>query len=141
MKSHARIMAKIFMLSALLLLCVSCDPPNFVWPDKSLKIEKLKVDSPTEYDRWKEKRRAENSPQLVVGSAVVDLTPKRGRGYYIAGYAPNKRSNGVITPVTARVFFIDDGKTSLALVGTDFIGLMNDRIWDARHKLSRSGRS
>jgi len=139
MKSHARVMAKIFMLLALLLLCVSCDPPNFVWPDKSLKIEKLKVDSPTEYDRWKEKRRAENSPQLIVGSAVVDLTPKRGRGYYIAGYAPNKRSNGVITPVTARVFFIDDGKTSLALVGTDFVGLMNDRIWDARHKLSRSG--
>jgi len=139
MKSHAGHMAILFAAVMLLSLCISCDPPNFVWPDKLTNIEKINVDSPTEYDHWKEMRRAQKDPQLIVGSAVVDLTPKRGKGYYIAGYGPNKRSNGVVTPVTARVLFMDDGQTSLALVGTDFVGLMNDRIWDARHKLSRSG--
>ena len=139
MNTPAGFLLKTVSVFILLSLCISCDPPNFVWPDKLTDIQKLNVDSPTEYDRWKEMRRAQKNPQLIVGSAVVDLTPKRGKGYYIAGYSPNKRSNGVETPVTARVLFLDDGHTSLALVGTDFVGLMNDRIWAARHKLSRAG--
>ncbi len=126
----------VFLLS---LFMLSCDPPHFIWPDKSIKLNKVTLDGPTEYDNWKKIRRLGKNPGLIVGAAKVDLTPKRSKGQYIAGYMPNKRSNGLGGPITGRVLFIDDGKTSLALVSVDFIGLMNDRVWDIRHKLSRQG--
>lgn len=54
---------------------------------------------------------------------------------WIAGFHNNKPANGIHDDLWARSMIIDDGKTRLAIVSIDAIGLMNDDIIDIRNML------
>ncbi len=112
------------------------DPPNFTWPDKLPELPVVDVPDRTPYDAWKEWRLAQNSREMIVGAKVIDITPLREKGYWIAGYSANKPSRGAKGRITARILFFDDGRQSLAMVSCDVVGLMNDRIWNIRKRLS-----
>ena len=89
------------------------------------------------YDNFRNLRKAESNPELIVGAAVVDLTPVRETGVWIAGYMPNKRSTGIDTPISGRILYLDDGRRAVAIVSLDFIGLMRTDIDAVRARLTR----
>ena len=123
-------------MSIALLVSGCGDPPNFTWPDKLPELPAVDVPDRTPYDAWKEWRLAQKSHELIVGAKVVDITPLREKGYWLAGYSANKPSRGAKGRITARILFLDDGRQSLAMVSCDTVGLMNDRIWNIRKRLS-----
>ncbi len=126
--------------AALLLLflpLLSCDPPNFAWPETIPDVKIPEGDGPAAFDRWKEARLAETNPVLVAGAAKVDLTPKDWRKIFIAGYSPNKRAAGIGGEISGRVMLFDDGVNTLVLVSTDFVGYPNERVWDVRRRVSK----
>ena len=55
--------------------------------------------------------------------------------YWIAGFDQQRAANGVHDDVWARVIVFDDGKTRLALVSLDAIGLRHDDIVEVREKI------
>jgi hypothetical protein len=61
---------------------------------------------------------------LQVGVAMADITPDNPVNVLMAGYDDRKStSTGVHDPITARCLLINDGKSVVALVSLDFIGL------------------
>lgn len=56
------------------------------------------------------------------GAAKRDLTPKLDKPVFIAGFGNNRTATGVHDPVWARCLVINDGKSTVAFVGLDFIG-------------------
>lgn len=58
---------------------------------------------------------------IRVGSATVKVDPPNGT--FLAGYDPNRRSTGIHDSIFAKAAFFDDGKTPIALVVVDCIGL------------------
>ncbi len=139
---QARLFNVAFISAILVFLGVvalsACDPPNFTWPETIPDVKPVKAQGPSAFDRWKARRLAASSPSLVAGAAMVDLTPANPHGTYIAGYMPNKKAAGVGMPITGRVLLLDDGRNTLVLVNLDFVGLMNDRIWDMRGRVSKT---
>jgi len=105
-----------------------------------------------------------NSPQLNAGFAAFPITPEvpdrwtdkngdaeyrpkdgdtftdgNGNGVFdpvwIAGFSNSRAANGIHDELWARTMVIDDGKTRLAIVALDAIGIMNDDIIDVRKKI------
>ncbi len=60
---------------------------------------------------------------LVAGVREVDITPY-DRKAWIAGFGPGRKSRGVISPVTARVVYLHDGREPVVMVALDAVGLM-----------------
>mgnify|MGYP001773737476 CR=1 FL=1 len=57
------------------------------------------------------------------GAAKRDVTPPLDRPVFIAGFGDNRTATGVHDPIWVRCLAISDGKTNVALVGVDVIGL------------------
>ena len=86
-------------------------------------------------DRWNDKNNnAEYEPDK--GDTFTD---GNGNGVFdpvwIAGFSNSRAANGVHDDLWARTMVIDDGKTRLAIVVLDAIGLMNDDIIDVRNRI------
>ena len=64
---------------------------------------------------------------LSVGFAEVDVTPKldAGRPVYLAGFGHNRKATKVHDPIMARAVVLSDGKTKVALVSVDVVGLFH----------------
>src|SRR5215210_1673274 len=64
---------------------------------------------------------------LAVGFAEADVTPKLdpAKPIYIAGFGHNRKATKVHVPITARAVVLSDGKTKVALVAVDVVGLFN----------------
>ncbi|MGQ9621288.1 MAG: hypothetical protein ACUVTX_09945, partial [Bacteroidales bacterium] len=54
---------------------------------------------------------------------------------WIAGFGQGRAANGIHDDLWARTMIIDDGKTRLAIVALDAIGLMNNEIIDIRKQI------
>lgn len=65
---------------------------------------------------------------LKAGAAAVKITPSLERTVYIAGYNQNRVAESVHDDLWARALVLDDGKSRLAVVSCDLIGLSNFRI-------------
>ncbi len=67
------------------------------------------------------------------------FTDGNGNGVFdpvwIAGFSNSRAANGIHDELWARTMIVDDGKTRLAIVSLDAIGLMNDNIIDIREML------
>jgi len=125
-------------LTFLTIFLASCaTPPTFTWPENIPEIKQAENLGATPFDEWKDARLQLENPSLVAGAAIVDLTPPNPRSTYIAGYMPNKKAKGVAGPITGRILVLDDGKQTFITIGLDFVGYMNDRVWDTRHKISK----
>lgn len=57
------------------------------------------------------------------GAAKRDVTPSLDRPTFIAGFGNNRTATGIHDPIWARCLVISDGKTNVAFVGVDIIGL------------------
>ncbi len=69
---------------------------------------------------------------LRAGAATVKITPSLNRPVYIAGYASNRVADRVQDDLWIRVLVLDDGKTRMAVVACDLIGLSNYRVRELR---------
>jgi hypothetical protein len=70
---------------------------------------------------------------LQVGVAMADITPDNPVNVDMAGYDNRKsKSTGVHDPITARCMVINDGKSVVALVSLDFIGLFMKHVEDMK---------
>lgn len=57
------------------------------------------------------------------GASKRDVTPSLDRPVFIAGFGNNRTAVAVHDPIWVRCLLISDGKTNVAFVGVDFIGL------------------
>ncbi len=60
---------------------------------------------------------------LQVGVAMADITPDNPTNVYLEGYTDLRLSTGVHDSLTARCLLINDGKTIVAMVSLDLVGL------------------
>lgn len=74
--------------------------------------------------------------RFVAGAAAVAVVPDNVVGIRLAGFDLDRRSTGMIDPPFVRALYVCDGRTALALVCGDFIGLMNP---DIRRMCKRAG--
>lgn len=75
---------------------------------------------------------------LRVGFAEVDITPELGkRPVYLAGFGQDRKATKVHDPITARAVFLadPDGRTKVALVSVDVVGLFLPTVERVREKL------
>jgi hypothetical protein len=72
---------------------------------------------------------------LRAGMAAVKITPSVARTVYIAGYNNNRIAESVHDDLWARALVLDDGRTRMALVGCDLIGLSNSRVRKIRQRV------
>lgn len=56
---------------------------------------------------------------------------------WIAGFGNSRAANGIHDDLWARAMVIDDGKTRLAIVSLDIIGMMNNDVIDLRGRISK----
>lgn len=64
--------------------------------------------------------------KLTVGFAEIDVTPKvgeKGKPVYLAGFGHNRKATGVNDPLYARAVVLADGKSKIAIVSVDVVGL------------------
>jgi hypothetical protein len=105
-----------------------------------------------------------NNPELFAGFAALPITPEvpdrwtdkdgdaeynpkngdtftdgNGNGIFdpvwIAGFGNGRAANGIHDDLWARTIVLDDGKTRLAIVVLDAIGLFNDDVIDIRRRI------
>lgn len=57
--------------------------------------------------------------------------------YWIAGFHSKRAANGIHDPLWARTMVIDDGKSRVAIVVIDAIGLFHDQTIEIRERLSK----
>lgn len=126
-----------FAAIVVMFLFCCATPPTFTWPENIPEVKQVETQPLTPFDKWKDARLKLENPKLVAGSAIVDLTPPNPTAIHIAGYMPNKKAKGVAGPITGRILVLDDGKQTFITIGLDFVGYMNDRIWQTRHKISK----
>lgn len=93
------------------------------------------VITPQVPDRWVDK----NNNARYEPKKGDTFTDGNGNGVFdpvwIAGFHSNKPANGIHDDLWARTMIIDDGKTRVAIVSIDAIGLMNDDVIDIRKML------
>ena len=86
-------------------------------------------------DRWIDK----NGDEKYNPKDGDTFTDGNGNGVFdpvwIAGFSNSKAANGIHDDLWARTMIIDDGKTRIALVVLDAIGLMSDNIIDIRQMI------
>ena len=74
--------------------------------------------------------------RLTVGFAEADITPKLSEGpVFLAGFGQNRQATRIQDPIMARAVVLGDGKTRLALVSVDLIGLFYPVVERIRQKL------
>src|SRR5262245_50512637 len=75
---------------------------------------------------------------LEVGFGEADVTPKvepKGKPVYLAGFGHNRKATGVNDPLHARAVVFRDGKTKVAIVSVDVVGLFNEFVQQVRKHL------
>jgi hypothetical protein len=80
--------------------------------------------------------RAKGRTALRAGAAAVKITPSLERTVYIAGYSNNRVADSVHDELWARALVLDDGKTRMAVVVCDLIGLSNYRVKHIRERIT-----
>ncbi|MGV3721232.1 MAG: neutral/alkaline non-lysosomal ceramidase N-terminal domain-containing protein [Actinomycetota bacterium] len=78
---------------------------------------------------------APTAPALRAGAAAVKITPSLTRPVYIAGYENNRLAESVHDDLWARALVLDDGKTRMAVVSCDLVGLTNQRVRKFRDRI------
>ncbi len=78
---------------------------------------------------------AGEKPVLKVGAAAVKITPSLTRTVYIAGYNNNRPAESVHDDLWARALVLDDGRTRMAMVVCDLVGLSNYRVREIRKQI------
>ncbi len=78
----------------------------------------------------------EEKPQLEVGLAEVDITPRLGgKPVYLAGFGHNRIATGVHDPLFTRAIVVRHGQQKLALVSIDVVGFFLDEVKKVREQL------
>jgi hypothetical protein len=126
-------MKRLFLVLAMTVGFSSCLPWDFRYDPK---WDYPVYPRSTPFDRFKAARLAEKSPVVVAGAGKADITPPKKKGVYMAGYQSNRRSTGVLDPLSARCALVDDGRETVVFVSVDLIGLFYDDIADVRHLVS-----
>jgi len=75
------------------------------------------------------------APHLQAGAAAVKITPSLTRPVYIAGYELNRPAESVHDDLWARALVLDDGKTRMAVVALDLVGVSNQRVAKFRQRI------
>lgn len=72
---------------------------------------------------------------IKAACAEIDISPHNKKGVKMAGFAPNKKSIGMMHPLKAGFLYLTDGKEEVCFVTLDLIGLsllhtsrMRDRV-------------
>jgi hypothetical protein len=80
---------------------------------------------------------ADEGPTLRVGFHEADITPEVGAGrpVWIAGYGWGREATGVHDRLFARCVVLGDGKTTIALVSVDLVGLQYPEVERIREAL------
>ncbi|CAN5216765.1 hypothetical protein BH10PLA2_BH10PLA2_28580 [soil metagenome] len=82
--------------------------------------------------------RAKDGPgNLQVGIGEVDITPAiaKDKPVYMAGFGQNRIATGVLDPLMARAIVFADGKTTVAMVSLDLVGLSYGNSLSIRKRL------
>ena len=80
----------------------------------------------------------QSAKDLQVGVAMADITPDNPVGVQLVGYGNNQRlSTGAHDPLTARCMVLNDGKSVVALVSLDLIGVFMRHIEDMKQMIVR----
>jgi len=74
--------------------------------------------------------------ELRAGAAAVRITPSLQRTVFIAGYENNRVAQSVQDDLWARALVLDDGRTRLAIVACDLIGLSHSRVRKIRQRIT-----
>jgi hypothetical protein len=75
-------------------------------------------------------------PSLRAGFGEVDVTPALdGKPVFLAGFGKDRKATRVHDPLMARAVVLDDGKTKIALVSVDIVGLSRESVERARRQL------
>ena len=81
-------------------------------------------------------RAAEPATVLQVGFGERNISPAVGKApVYMAGFGKNRTATGVHDPLMARAIVLTDGKTKIALVPADVVGLFHPFIEQVRKRL------
>lgn len=75
---------------------------------------------------------------LEVGFGERDITPKvdpKGKPVYLAGFGKNRKATGVHDPLFARAVVFRDGKSKVAIVSVDVVGLFLESAERIRKQL------
>ena len=74
---------------------------------------------------------------LQVGFAEVDITPaiSKTKPVYMAGFGQNRVATGVLAPLMARAIVFADGKSTVAMVSLDLVGLSYANTLAVRKRL------
>src|SRR3712207_9593063 len=74
--------------------------------------------------------------ELQVGFGEADITPKLGdRPVYLAGFGQNRVATQVHDPLMARAVVLKHGRTKVALVSVDLVGLFHPHVVRVREGL------
>lgn len=67
--------------------------------------------------------------ELRAAASSVDITPDPSKEtVWMAGFGMNRRATGVHDPIRSRALLVSDGKTTVALVALDLVGLMRPHV-------------
>jgi hypothetical protein len=72
---------------------------------------------------------------LSIGYAQAVITPTLDRPVFLAGFGRDRRATAVNDDLFARVLLLDDGKSRLALVALDLIGLGRDHCLEVEQRI------
>ncbi|MFO0849058.1 MAG: hypothetical protein U0871_10975 [Gemmataceae bacterium] len=76
-------------------------------------------------------------PALSVGFAETDVSPEIGKKpVYMAGFGQNRVATKVHDPIMARAVVLSDGKSKIAMVAVDVVGLFLPTVERVRAKLT-----
>lgn len=72
---------------------------------------------------------------LYASFEKVDITPFDLKRTYLAGFDINRTAKGVLDPLWARILYLTDGATQLALVVCDLLGMPNYMVNEIRSRI------
>jgi hypothetical protein len=79
---------------------------------------------------------AASDPPLEAGFAESDITPAVGdKPVFLAGFGRGRKATGVLDPLKARAVVLRHGKSKIALVSVDVIGLFHPAVVRVRGQL------
>jgi hypothetical protein len=82
-------------------------------------------------------RASEDAAGLQVGIGEVEITPaiNKSKPVYMAGFGQNRIATGVLDPLMARAIVFADGKSTIAMVSLDLVGLSYGNTLAVRKRL------
>lgn len=73
--------------------------------------------------------------ELRAAASSIDITPDPAKStVWMAGFDMNRRATGVHDPIRSRALLVEDGKTRVAIVVLDVVGLMRPHVERIREK-------